>query len=57
MLKGCLILVSTVTDSVSISAFVSLVCTPVGITTSAVGLNKFIGGYKKYKSKEIRIKV
>ena len=57
MLKGCLILVSTVTDSVSISAFVLLVCTPVGIATSAVGLNKFIGGYKKYKSKEIRIKV
>ena len=33
-----LILVSTVTGCVSISAFASLVCVPVGITSSAVGI-------------------
>ena len=33
-----LILVSTVTGCVSISAFATLVCVPVGITSSAVGL-------------------
>ena len=32
------ILVSTVTGCVSISAFASLVCVPVGITSSAVGI-------------------
>ena len=34
-----LILVSTIICCVSISAFASLVCVPVGITSSAVGLN------------------
>ena len=34
-----LILVSTVTDCVSISAFASSVCVPVCITSSPVGLN------------------
>ena len=34
-----LILVSIVIGCVSISAFASLVCVPVGITSSAVGLN------------------
>ena len=33
-----LILASTVTDCVAISAFASLDCVPVGITSSAVGL-------------------
>ena len=33
-----LILVSTVTGRVSISAFASLICVPVGITSSAVGI-------------------
>ena len=37
--KHLLILVSTVTGCVSISAFASLVCVPVGITNSAIGLN------------------
>ena len=45
------ILVSTVTGCVSISAFVSLVCVLVGITSSAVELNicQIIAGIK-YKS-------
>ena len=34
-----LILASTVTGWVSISAFASLFCVPVGITSSAVGVN------------------
>ena len=47
-----LILVSTVTGCVSISAFASLVCVPFGITSSAVGLIicAIIAGIKKYKS-------
>ena len=47
-----LILTSTVTGCVSISAFDSLVCVPVGITSSAVGINIFaiIEGLKTYKS-------
>ena len=35
--ENLLILVWTVTSCVSISAFPSLVCVPVGITSSAVG--------------------
>ena len=47
-----LILVSTGTGCVSISAFASLVCVPVGITSSAVGINicAITAGIKKYKS-------
>ena len=47
-----LIIASTVTGCVSISAFASLVCVPVGITSSAIGINifAFIAGIKKYKS-------
>ena len=47
-----LILVSTITSCVSISAFASLVCVPVGITSSAVGIKIFAitAGIKKYKS-------
>ena len=49
-----LILVLTVTDCVSISAFASLVCVPVYITCSAVGIKIFAitAGIKKYKSKK-----
>ena len=47
-----LILVSTVTDCVSISALASLVCVPVGITSSAVGIKicAITAGIKNYKS-------
>ena len=47
-----LILVSTVTGCIGISEFTSLVCVPVGITSSAVGLKicAIISGIKKYKS-------
>ena len=46
-----LILASTITSCVSISAFASLVCAPVGITCSAVGLKicAITAGIKKYK--------
>ena len=37
--ENVLILASTVTGCVSISAFASLVCVPVGITSSEVGIN------------------
>ena len=50
--KHLLILASTITGCVSIYAFVSLVCVPIGITSSAVGI-KICGitaGIKKYKS-------
>ena len=47
-----LVLVSTITGCVSISAFASLVCVPVGITSSAVGMKicSITAGIKKYKS-------
>ena len=47
-----LILASTVTGCVSISAFASLVCIPVGITSSAIGIKTcaITAGIKKYKS-------
>ena len=47
-----IILVSTVTDCVSISAFASLVWVPVGITSSAIGIKicATTGEIKKYKS-------
>ena len=50
--ESLLILVSTVTICVSRSAFTSLVCVPVGITSSAVGIKIFAitAGIKKYKS-------
>ena len=46
-----LILSSTVTDCVSISAFASLVCVPVGITSSAVEIKNcaITAGTKEYK--------
>ena len=47
-----IILVSTVTDCVSISPFASLVWVPVGITSSAIRIKicATIGEIKKYKS-------
>ena len=47
-----LILVATVTGCVSISAFASLVCVPVGITSSALGIKilAITAGIKKCKS-------
>ena len=47
-----LILASTITGCVSISAFSSLVGIPIGISSSAIGLSIFEipGGTKKYKS-------
>ena len=47
-----LILVSTVPSCVSISSFASLVCVPVGITSSAVGIETctIAARIKKYKS-------
>ena len=51
-LENLLILASTVTDCVSISAFSSLVDIPVGITSSAVGINicAITAGIENYKS-------
>ena len=45
-------LVSTVTGCVSVSAFASLVCVPVGISSFAVGIKicTITAGIKKYKS-------
>ena len=43
-----LILTSTITGCVSISAFASLVCVAVGITSSVVGL-KFVQSLKDWK--------
>ena len=50
--EDLLILASTVTGCVSISAFPSLVCVPIGIASSAVGLKIFAvtAEIKKYKS-------
>ena len=47
-----LILVLTVTDCVSVSAFASLVCVPVDIKTFVVGIKvcAITIGIKKYKS-------
>ena len=50
--ENLLILAATATGCVSVSAFASLICVPVGITSSAVGINicAIIAGIKKYKS-------
>ena len=52
VVENLVILVSTVTGCISISAFPSLVCSPVDITSSAVGINisAVTAGIKKYKS-------
>ena len=46
-----LIVIYTITGCVSFSAFASLVVTPIGITSSAIGLKICViaGGIKKYK--------
>ena len=46
-----LILVSMITGCASVSAFASVVCVPVGIADSAVGIKicAITGGIKKYK--------
>ena len=47
-----LILASTITGCISISAFPSLIGTSIGITSSEIGLKIFAvaAGFKKYKS-------
>ena len=51
-IEHLLILASTNTGCVSISAFASSVCVPISIMTSAVGINicAITAGIKKYKS-------
>ena len=50
--ENLLILSSTITGCVSISAFASLHCVPVGITSSAIGIEicPITAGIKNYKS-------
>ena len=50
--ENLLILSLTITGCVSTSAFASLVCVSVGITSSAIGITSFAitAGIKKYKS-------
>ena len=50
--ENLLILSSIITGCVSISAFALLICIPVGITSSAVGIKicAITAGIKKYKS-------
>ena len=47
-----LILASTIAGCISVSAFASLVCVPIGISSFVLGLSIFaiIAGIKKYKS-------
>ena len=51
-IEHLLILISTITGSVSISAFASVVGIPIGITSSTIGLKFCVitVGFKKYKS-------
>ena len=51
-LEHFLILASATTECISISAFASLLGTPMGITSSAIGLKicTIAAGIKKYKS-------
>ena len=48
--ENLLILYSTITGYVSVSAFASLACVPVSITSSAIGINTCLitAGIKKY---------
>ena len=50
--ENLIILASTITGCVSTSLFASLVCVPVVITSSAVGIKSYAitAGIKKYKS-------
>ena len=51
-IKHFLLLPSTITGCISISAFGSLICIPIGTTSSAIGLEicAITAGIKKYKS-------
>ena len=51
-IEHLLILVSTITGCVSVSVFASLVCVPIGIRSSAVGIKicAITAGIKRYKS-------
>ena len=51
-IEHVLILTSTITGCISISAFASLLGIPIGITSSAIGLKicAITAGIKKYKS-------
>ena len=51
-MKHLIILASTVTGCVSISAFANLICVPVDIMSSAVGIKicAITSGIKKHKS-------
>ena len=51
-IEHLLILISTVIGGVFISAFASLVCIPIEITISVIGINVCVrtAGIKKYKS-------
>ena len=53
-----LILDSVVTECISISAFASLLCISIGITSSAVGFKicPVTGGIKKYEKESIIMK-
>ena len=52
MVEHSLVLTSTVTGCISISAFTSWIGIPIGIVSSAIGLEVcgIIAGIKKYKS-------
>ena len=52
MVEHFLVLTSTVTGCISISAFTSWIGIPIGIVSSAIGLEVcgIIAGIKKYKS-------
>ena len=54
-IEHLLILSSTVTGCISISAFASLVGIPIGITSSAIGLKSCVitAGISRYKYKSI----
>ena len=49
-IEHSLVLISTITGCISISAFASLVTTPIGIASSAVGLKICVITAEKYKS-------
>ena len=51
-IEHCLILASTITGCISVSAFESLLGIPIGIRSSAIGLKicAITAGIKKYKS-------
>ena len=57
-IEHVLILASTITGCISISAFASLIGIPIGITSSAIGLKicAITAGIKKYKSTIKKIK-